>query len=67
MEIRDKTTRNRVLAVLFFSALMGALDIAVVGPALILFAAAWWLKGNAEAAPASGLEHPASIDLSSDP
>jgi MFS family permease len=34
MEIQNKTTRNRVLAVLFVGVLMGALDIAVVGPAL---------------------------------
>ncbi len=31
---QDKTRRNQILAVLFFGVLMGALDIAILGPAL---------------------------------
>jgi len=34
MQIDDAKTRNRILTVLFVGVLMGALDIAVVGPAL---------------------------------
>jgi hypothetical protein len=34
METVDNRTRNRVLLVLFVGVLMGALDIAIVGPAL---------------------------------
>ncbi len=34
MNIPDSHTRNRILFVLFFGVLMGALDIAIVGPAL---------------------------------
>ncbi len=34
METVDNRTRNRILLVLFFGVLMGALDIAIVGPAL---------------------------------
>ena len=34
MIITDNRTRNRVLLVLFLGVLMGALDIAIVGPAL---------------------------------
>ncbi len=34
MEISDPKKRNRILALLFFGVLMGALDIAIVGPAL---------------------------------
>ncbi len=34
MAIQDTHTRNRILLVLFMGVLMGALDIAIVGPAL---------------------------------
>ena len=34
MNIDDKKTRNKILLVLFIGVLMGALDIAIVGPAL---------------------------------
>jgi EmrB/QacA subfamily drug resistance transporter len=34
MDIQDNQHRNRILAVLFIGVLMGALDIAIVGPAL---------------------------------
>lgn len=34
LQITDKRTRNRLLLVLFVGVLMGALDIAIVGPAL---------------------------------
>ena len=34
MQITDNRTRNRILLVLFLGVLMGALDIAIVAPAL---------------------------------
>ena len=34
MTLTDKKERNKILAVLFIGVLMGALDIAIVGPAL---------------------------------
>lgn len=34
MDIANSRIRNRILLVLFFGVLMGALDIAIVGPAL---------------------------------